>query len=166
MRRSTLAAVLVTAAVLIVAGNLPRLPWERLARQWRADAGAAVSTWPTKWRLELPRPEPRIAAPRGEDGCATVYGRLREPAPLSGMRTLWIGAGPLAFAVAGSLLGLLLLAGLVGIARRAARDVRRHVLALARTGRPTAAIARQSGLPRDAVRALLAPELPARGPRR
>lgn len=166
MRRSTLVAVLVAAAVLVVAGNLPRLPWEKLAQQWRADAGSAVAAWPSKLKLELPRREPHIAAPRGADGCATAYGRLREPSLVTGARVWWTGAGPIAFALAGSLLGLLLLAGLVGVARRAARDVRGHVLALARNGRPTAAIARRSGLPRDVVRALLAPDVPVRPTRR
>ncbi|MFO1200806.1 MAG: hypothetical protein U1E86_27965 [Burkholderiaceae bacterium] len=172
MKRSTLVAVLVTAAVLVVAGNLPRLPWESLSRQWRAGAATAVAAWPTKVRLELPRPEPRIAAPRGADGCATRFGRLREPGWVSASRDAWHAAGPVAFAVSGAFLGLLLLAGVLGVARRAARDTRATVLSLARAGRPAAAIARTSGLPRDAVSALLAPESPfsrpvpaPRGPR-
>ncbi|MBI5170857.1 MAG: hypothetical protein HZA61_15315 [Candidatus Eisenbacteria bacterium] len=162
MKRSTLVAVLVTAAVLIVAGNLPRLPWDRLSSAARASASQAVAAWPAKVRIALPHPEPRIAAPRGAEGAATRFGMPREPGAIAFAREAWTSAGPVAFAMGGSLLALFALTGAYALARRNRRDTRSLVYALARRGAPTAAIARSVRLPQDAVRTLLAPGAPTR----
>lgn len=165
MKRSTLVAVLVTAAVLIVAGNLPRLPWDRMAALWRSGATQAVAAWPSKLRIDALRGEPRIAAPRGAEGCATRFGLPREPEAASIVRQAWTSAGPIAFAMGGSLVGLFALTGLFWLVRRthrSKRDTRSLVFSLARRGAPTAAIARSARVPQDAVRTMLAPGLDAR----
>lgn len=165
MKRSTLVAVLVTAAVLIVAGNLPRLPWDRIAGLWRSSASQAVAAWPSKLRLDALRGEPRIAAPRGDEGCATRFGMPREPEAVAAARQAWTSAGPIAFAAGGSLIGLFALTGFFWLARRthmARRDTRSLVFSLARRGAPTAAIARSARMPQDAVRTLLAPGVDVR----
>ena len=165
MKRSTLVAVLVTAAVLIVAGNLPRLPWDRIAGAWRSSASQAVAAWPSKIRLDAFRGEPRIAAPRGDEGCATRFGLPREPEAATIARQAWASAGPISFAMGGSLLGLFALTGFFWLARRthmARRDTRSLVFQLARRGAPTAAIARSARVPQDAVRTMLAPGVDVR----
>ena len=163
MKRSTLTAVALTAGILIVAGNVPRLPWDGVARAWRESATHAVSRWPDRLRLESLRPEPSIAAPRvSAHASETSFGRLIAPAPVAVTLAAWEGAGPIAFAMGGALAGLVLLMSLARLARRAPRDPRSLVFRLAGRGEPMAFIARSARMPQDAVRTLLAPGVGSR----
>jgi len=163
VKRSTITAVALTAGILIVAGNVPRLPWDGVARAWRDSATQAVAQWPSRIRLDSLRPEPRIAAPR-EDARATAtsFGRVMAPAQVTAALAAWDGAGPVAFAVGGALAGLVLLTSAAWFAARAPQDPRSLVFRLARRGEPMALIARSARMPQDAVRTLLAPGVGSR----
>lgn len=164
MKSSTLRAVVLTAGILVVAGNLPRLPWDQVARQWRASVTQAVAQWPTEVRLDAWVPASLGASPRAASGplCATRFGQVRAPRAIETAMHVWQEAGPIAFAVGGSLAGLLLLSALVPLMRRLPRDPRELVFQMARRGEPMALISRHARMPQDAVRTLLAPGIGAR----
>jgi hypothetical protein len=64
VKRSTWGAVLVTAVVLIGAGNLPRLPWERAAATWSAALDRTIASWSharPPAHPQIPKP-PRLPA--------------------------------------------------------------------------------------------------------
>lgn len=178
MKRSTWLAVLVTAAVLVVAGNLPRLAPDGLAAAWRAGIARSVAAWPRLARrapssLSAPHAAapaaPRLAeGPKRRSLVAVSPARLLatvEPpaAALRGFATrAWpaLPAYAAVPAVAGVLVALLALASF-GIALR--QDRRGRVWQLARRGMTLPRIARTARVPQDAVRSLLTPGL---GPRR
>jgi hypothetical protein len=56
MKRSTWLAVLVTAGVLVVAGNLPRLPLDAFAASWQAAVSRSVAAWPRAARRTFAPP--------------------------------------------------------------------------------------------------------------
>jgi len=177
MTRSTWVVLLVTAVVLVVAGNLPRLPLAGLATSWRAGVERQVAAWPRLARrapASVPAPIPAVRATRPGAGNAPRSPRisvsparllatvpvsvpaLRRFVPLS-----WPVLPPYAAmpAVAGVLAGLLVIA-VLGLALR--RDRRGRVWQLARRGMTLPRIARTARLPQDAVRSLLTPGLVVR----
>lgn len=171
MKRSTWMAVLVTAAVLVLAGNLPRLPLAALAARWPASLARQVAAWPHLDRraaphavalraplASLPTRHPHVAyapprllatpaSPRADRGPFGLRPRLSLPLQV---------ALP---ALAGVLAGLL---ALVTLALSLRRDRRGHVWQLARRGFSPMRIARSTRVPQDAVRTLLTPGLGAR----
>lgn len=149
MKRSTTLAVAGAAGVLVAAGQLPRMPWER----WAILARTALThvQWPDLERVS-------IAAPRLDAARVTAWVPRFDP------HVLWSGwrgalaaflSGPLPSVLLGMLGGLLVLFLLSRLVRPT--DARHRVLALARRGRPLAGIARAARLPQDTVRAMLAP---------
>jgi hypothetical protein len=171
MKRSTWVAVLVTAAVLVVAGNLPRLAPAGLAATWRAGVARSLAAWPhLERRAGAGVPAPRAAVQRApvSTGQARHAFIAISPArllatvapPAAALRGFaarsWPALPPYAAvpAVAGGLAALLLITGF-GIALR--RDRRSRVWHLARRGVSLARIARTARVPQDAVRSLLTP---------
>jgi hypothetical protein len=143
MKRSTGIAVVLTAAVLVAAGRLPRLPEIGVPsfREWFATPAAPAghrNVTPVRpaarpaFRLPLSRP--RVVMPA-------------IPAP-----------GPRALAAAGALAGF----GLVVALAFARRDARGRVWRLARRGFTPAHIAPRTRVPQDAVRTLLTPGVGSR----
>ena len=163
MKRSTWVAVLATAAVLLAAGSLPRLPW----REAPALARAALARIPGAWPVRARRAS---VAPAGSSAPAAAavlrgLGARLDPA-LARANALLHGPG--GFAAAGAAAGVALLAAIalvVALARRGRGGVRARVYRLARGGRAACEIARRTHVPQDAVRALLRPGLGA-APRR
>jgi hypothetical protein len=171
VKRSTWIAVAL-AAVLVLAGNLPRLPWAALAaRRGRPALARQVAAWPHLDRraaphavalraplASLPTRHPHVAyapprllatpaSPRADRGPFGLRPRLSLPLQV---------ALP---ALAGVLAGLL---ALVTLALSLRRDRRGHVWQLARRGFSPMRIARSTRVPQDAVRTLLTPGLGAR----
>jgi hypothetical protein len=177
MKRSTWLAVLVTAGVLVVAGNLPRLPLDAFAAAWQAAVSRSVAAWPRAARRTFAPPSaPRsyahapLAAPARPARRALVAVAparlLATPTPSVAARHGFalpsFPAVPLQVALpalAGVLAGALALLTF-GLAFR--RDRRGRVWQLARRGVPPSRIARTAGLPQDAVRTLLTPGLGSR----
>ena len=180
MKRSTWVAVLITTAVLVVAGNLPRLPLralDALATGWRAGIAHQVAAWPHLARrtpAALPAPHASVymlqsaaKRPLRRPLIAVAPARLlATPAPLRAARRGFdlssLPVPPLQLVVpaaAGVLAGLLALA-MLALALR--RDRRGHVWQLARRGLTPARIAHAARVPQDAVRTLLTPGLGAR----
>jgi hypothetical protein len=144
VKRSTWLAVLGACALLVAAGNLPRVSWDGAASAVRDGAARAVASWPSRVR----RTPAAAAAP------AVVPAPVASRLAATPARPAWPrAAGPVASALAGALAGLALLALLLAALRR---DPRARVLQLARAGRSTRRIAREARLPEDAVRTLLA----------
>jgi hypothetical protein len=175
VKRSTWVAVLVTAVVLVAAGNLPRLPLATLAASWSAGVERQVAAWPRLAR-RTPAPAPHAvvyslppAAPRAMRRPLIVVAPARllaTPAPpRQASRRFAPPSLPslplqvLVPALAGALVGLLALV-VLGFALR--RDRRGHVWQLARRGMSSARIACTARVPQDAVRTLLTPGLGAR----
>ena len=177
MKRSTWLAVLVTAAVLVVAGNLPRLGPDGVAATWRAAVARSVAAWP-----RLARRAPlAVSAPRAVAPATSPLANARKPRvlvavsparllatvapPAAALRGFaartWPGLPPYAAvpAAAGALVALLALVAF-GITLR--QDRRSRVWQLARRGMTLARIARTARVPQDAVRSLLTPGLGAR----
>ena len=149
MKRSTTIAVAGAAGVLVVAGQLPRMPWER----WAVATSAALTTvrWPDLERMS-------IAAPRLDAASVTSW------LPRLSLSASWMAcresvsdflSGPFPWVILGATGGLLALFLLSRLVRPT--DARRRVLDLARRGRPLAGIARAARLPQDTVRAMLLP---------
>lgn len=177
MTRSTWVVLLVTAVVLVVAGNLPRLPLASLAASWRAGVERQVAAWPRIARrapASVSAPIPAAQATRPAAGSAQrrpliavsparLLATVSVPAPaLRGFVPLsWPVLPPYVAvpALAGVLAGLLVIA-VSGLALR--RDRRNRVWQLARRGMTLARIARTARVPQDAVRSLLTPGLIAR----
>jgi hypothetical protein len=175
VKRSTAIAVLVTAAVLVAAGQLPSLPWQAAAATWRSSVASEVGSWPQRVRslsVQLPRTtmftrhtlakpaavvpqatarvlqRPRFSPPRL---LVTPFAPGFRPRPIV-TPLVWLGAG----------LAALLVALLVTLAWRRAGDPRGRVFQMARRGLPAERIARHARVPQDAVRTLLTPGLGAR----
>ena len=177
MKRSTWLAVLVTAAVLVAAGNLPRLAPAGLAAAWRTAVVHSVTAWPRLERHAVAGASaPRAAAPPTSPATgspahrpliavspARLLATVESPAAaLGGFATRsWLALPPFATlpAVAGGCAALLALVAF-GTAMR--RDRRGRVWQLARRGMSLARIARTARVPQDAVRSLLTPGLDAR----
>lgn len=157
MKRSTWLAVAGACAVLVAAGQLPRLPWDGAAAAWRTSVVQAVSNWPKAVRRDARRtaaPAPARAVVRTAAAPAR-FTPARRPA-----FTLPDPRGPVLPVAAGTLAGLALGAGLLVLIGR--DGTRKRVFRLARQGRTTARIARDARLPQDAVRAMLTPGVGAR----
>lgn len=177
MKRSTWLAVLVTAAVLVVAGNLPRLAPDGVAATWRAAVTRSVAAWPHLARrapliVSAPRAiattaSPLANGPKRRALVAVSPARLLATVtpPAAALRGFaarrWPGLPPYAAvpAAAGALVTLLALVSF-GLALR--QDRRSRVWQLARRGMTLARIARTARVPQDAVRSLLTPGLGAR----
>ena len=177
MTRSTWVVLLVTAVVLVVAGNLPRLPLAGLAASWRAGVERQVAQWPRIARRApavVPAPSLAARATRTAAGSAQrrpliavsparLLATVSVPAPALPrfMPRSWPVLPPYVTvpALAGVLAGLLVIA-VLGLALR--RDRRSRVWQLARRGTTLARIARTARIPQDAVRSLLAPGLVVR----
>lgn len=149
MKRSTTMAVAGAASVLVAAGQLPRMPWERWAVATRTSL--TQMQWPELERLSIAPPRldaERVAAwiPHFSWSASWTAGRQTVGAFLS---------GPWPAVLLGAMGGLLVLFLLSRLLRPA--DARRRVLDLARRGRPLAGIARAARLPQDTVRAMLLP---------
>ncbi len=163
MKRSTLLAVGVTALLLVLAGQLPRLPWESLLAGGRGALEHALATWSTPAQhaavphraavaAVAPRPHtPRIAIapPRLLASAAEVLPKRLPALPV----------GVPEAAVAGAIAGLVAVVSLVAMLRR---DPRGRVWALARAGHSPERIARRTRVPQDAVRTMLTPGVGAR----
>jgi hypothetical protein len=174
VKRSTWAAVLATAAVLVAAGNLPRLPLDSLVGSWRTGVERQVAAWPRFARhARAAAPAPAAASPLPQ-----ARASQRSLVPVA---PAWLLATPAAprvasrgFVPASWILPPLrvilpvsagALAGIVAIALLAAglrRDPRGHVWRLARRGQPLSRIARSARVPQDAVRTLLTPGIGSR----
>lgn len=160
MKRSTWIAVAVASAVLVLAGQLPRLPWETAWTSWRGAAVHAVAAWPSREHRPVARGPARTTAP-----AARALAALRAPvAPQWRARVAFAldPSGPIAAAVAGAAGGLVLLALLTRAASVLWPGRFGRVRRLARAGLGVAEIARHVRMPHDAVRTLLAaaPEPP------
>ncbi len=180
MKRSTIAAVALTALVLLVAGNVARLPHgadalaalERAAHATLAWSRHALASPPRFPRVTLPHLRvPKLAMPS-----FTRTAIARADAPVSrrftsfAPPTLLVSSSPagtrglsplVAIAIAAVL--ALAAAGLalaLWLARRG--DPRSRVFAMARRGHDAARIARRARVPQDAVRTLLTPGVGAR----
>ncbi len=153
MRRSTTYAVLGAAGVLIAAGQMPRMPWER----WIASVPLLLPRWemPSLERVRIAAPRVDLAEARAMVPAWNPVGTLeylgRELGPFLN--------GPLPYVLVGAVGGVALLYLLSRIAPSG--DPRQRVLRLARMGRPVAGIARSARLPQDTVRALLSPGMQA-----
>lgn len=180
MKRSTIAAVALTALVLVVAGNLARLPHgadataalERATHATTAWARHTLASPPALPRVTLPRLRaPKLAMPSftrtaiARPG-ASVTRRFASFAPPTLLvSSASAGARGLSPFVAIALAALLALAaaGLafaLWLARRG--DPRSRVFAMARRGHDAARIASRARVPQDAVRTLLTPGVGAR----
>jgi hypothetical protein len=171
VKRTTGIAVLVTAAILIVAGNAPRLPWEHavaLMRQrvidttaWpvrtRRDRGAAVPVAQAQPHAAIVPEHAGLASPLLPPLHLPAVPRVAFPSVAPGF-ALALTSG----AAAGIALALLLLTLMNTMQAR--RGERRHaqrlaqIVRLAQAGQAPGRIARAARVPRDAVRTLLAPE--------
>jgi len=168
MKRSTGMAVLVSAGVLIAAGELPALRAGAVLDAGRSGLAAMATSSARAWdEVRGAWSAPRVARP------PVVRPVFRTPPPLA--PTLLLATprriGPPAFprdlplsvlaaASAGVLAALAALAWLA-LSLRPGRS-RDRVFRLARRGLPAAGIARSVRVPQDAVRTLLTPGLGVR----
>jgi hypothetical protein len=150
MKRSTWIAVSLTAAVLIAAGNLPRLRWDAVSLT-RATVPTHSST-PVRSRglgatSAVPIPA-RFAPPR----------LLVTPASHGQRPSLPIPPLPVLAAMLTAAMASLTLA----IVWRLSSDRRGRVFQMARRGVSTTRIAGRTRVPQDAVRTLLTPGMGVR----
>jgi len=170
MKRSTWVAVLATAAILVVAGNLPRLPWDSFAARWRVSVERRVAAWPHRVRHAAapavprsdvaPAPPHRLFVPVAPARLLSTPASAGAPgASLARILPAGVPAAAAAAAIAGALAGLATLAVLLTLSRR---DRHARVWRLARRGWSPARIAPRARVPQDAVRTLLTPGLGTR----
>lgn len=166
MRRSTWISVTIACAVIVAAGNLPRLDAGAVAR-WGGSGAAFVPALRTALARIVPPPHlatPRLraqaaprVAPRPAHDAHTPY------APPSLLVTRAARSSALRLPPAKFVAFLFAVAALVALpatfAYRAARDRRRAVCRMAGRGLSATRIARSAHMPQDAVRTLLSPGL-------
>jgi hypothetical protein len=178
VKRSTWIAVLLTAGVLVLAGQLPRLPWEGALASWRGglervttqQVAQQVAQWPHLARrviADAGHAAPRLALPASSVRLRVPLVHVAPPMLLAtpaaarprGAWRLQLPPQVALPAAAGALVGTLAALALVLSLRR---DRRGMVWQMARRGQSPARIARRTRVPQDAVRTLLTPGLGAR----
>jgi hypothetical protein len=166
VKRSTWVTVLVAAAVLVAAGNLPRVRWD-------AAGGAGTSALARVAGVRLPLSRYAHALPAANAGPAvpvatrpvlTAPIRYTPPrllvTPMRPWRRPALDIPP--FALFGGLVVAGVLALASAIAWRVRTDRRGRVFHMARRGLHISRIARRAHVPQDAVRTLLTPGMGAR----
>lgn len=164
MKRSTWIAVLLTAAVLVAAGNLPRLRWNLPAA---TSPAALVQSIGSRLPRAFAARAPRALAPSSIATTHVTTSPLAHFTPpsllVSRMPTT---AHPMlalpSLALVGGSLFIALLAMAALITWRMRGDRRGLVFQMARRGLPTSRIARHARVPQDAVRTLLTPGMGSR----